>query len=151
SLRYEMSGAQVYVFTPKGDVMALAAGATPADCAYAVHTEVGQRAVGARVNGRLGPLDSTLENGDTVEVFTSKADGAGPSRDWLTFVKTPRARNKIRSHFSKERREEAVETGKTRIAKALRKQHLPSHRPLNHHTLDAPAAQMRSADARRPS
>ena len=146
SLRYEMSGAQVYVFTPKGDVMALAAGATPVDFAYAVHTEVGHRTVGARVNGRLVPLDSTLENGDTVEVFTSKADGAGPSHDWLSYVKTPRARNKIRSWFSKERREEAVESGKTLIAKALRKQNLPMQRLLNHDTLVALADEMRYAD-----
>ena len=146
SLRYEMSGAQVYVFTPKGDVMALAAGATPVDFAYAVHTEVGHRTVGARVNGRLVPLDSTLENGDTVEVFTSKADGAGPSHDWLSFVTTPRARNKIRSWFSKERREEAVESGKTLIAKALRKQNLPMQRLLNHDTLVALADEMRYAD-----
>ena len=146
SLRYEMSGAQVYVFTPKGDVMGLAAGATPVDFAYAVHTEVGQRTVGARVNGRLVPLDSTLENGDTVEVFTSKADGAGPSQDWLGFVKTPRARNKIRSWFSKERREEAVESGKTLIAKALRKQNLPMQRLLNHNTLVTLADEMRYND-----
>src|SRR5699024_5804378 len=146
SLRYEMSGAQVYVFTPKGDVMGLAAGATAVDFAYAVHTEVGHRTVGARVNGRLVPLDSTLENGDTVEVFTSKADGAGPSRDWLNFVKTPRARNKIRSWFSKERREEAVERGKTLIAKALRKQNLPMQRLLSHDTLVALADEMRYAD-----
>lgn len=146
SLRYEMSGAQVYVFTPKGDVMGLASGATAVDFAYAVHTEVGHRTVGARINGRLVPLDSTLENGDAVEVFTSKADGAGPSRDWLNFVKTPRARNKIRSWFSKERREEAVERGKTQIAKALRKQHLPMQRLLNHDTLVALADEMRYAD-----
>ena len=88
--------AEVYVFTPKGDVIALPAGATPVDFAYAVHTEVGHRCIGARVNGRLVPLESTLENGDIVEVFTSKAQGAGPSRDWLTFVQSPRARNKIR-------------------------------------------------------
>jgi GTP pyrophosphokinase len=99
----------VFVFTPKGDVVALVTGATPVDFAYAVHTEVGHRTVGARVNGRLVPLDSVLENGDVVEVITSKAQGAGPSQDWLGFVKSPRARNKIRAWFSKERREEAIE------------------------------------------
>ncbi len=125
SLRFDLKSAEVFVFTPKGDVIALPAGATPVDFAYAVHTEVGHRCIGARVNGRLVPLESTLDNGDLVEVFTSKAQGAGPSRDWLTFVKSPRARNKIRSWFSKERREEAIEHGRDAIAKAMRKQNLP--------------------------
>ncbi|HLS45356.1 MAG TPA: bifunctional (p)ppGpp synthetase/guanosine-3',5'-bis(diphosphate) 3'-pyrophosphohydrolase, partial [Ornithinicoccus sp.] len=83
SLRFDLSRNEVFVFTPKGDVIALPAGATPVDFAYAVHTEVGHRTIGARVNGRLVPLESTLDNGDLVEVFTSKAAGAGPSRDWL--------------------------------------------------------------------
>ena len=83
---------EVYVFTPQGDVVALPAGSTPVDFAYAVHTEVGHRTMGARVNGRLVALESTLENGDVVEVFTSKVADAGPSRDWLTFVKSPRGR-----------------------------------------------------------
>jgi len=131
SLRYEMSGAQVYVFTPKGDVIALPAEATPVDFAYAVHTEVGHRTVGARVNGRLVPLDSTLETGDTLEVFTSKAQSAGPSRDWLNFVRSPRARNKIRQWFTKERREEAIESGKNLIARAIRKKNLPIQRLLS--------------------
>ncbi|GAA2992780.1 hypothetical protein GCM10020229_01590 [Kitasatospora albolonga] len=95
-------------------MIALPAGATPVDFAFAVHTEVGYRCIGARVNGRLVPLESTLENGDTVEVFTSKAENAGPSRDWLGFVKSPRARNKIKAWFSKERREEAIEQGRRR-------------------------------------
>ena len=96
SLRFEIAGSEVYVFTPKGDVIALPQGSTPVDFAYAVHTEVGHRTMGARVNGRLVPLDSALENGDVVDVFTSKSETAGPSRDWLGFVKSPRARNKIR-------------------------------------------------------
>ncbi|WP_341361182.1 bifunctional (p)ppGpp synthetase/guanosine-3',5'-bis(diphosphate) 3'-pyrophosphohydrolase [Georgenia sp. M64] len=146
SLRYEMSGSQVYVFTPKGDVIALPAGATPVDFAYAVHTEVGHRTVGARVNGRLVPLDSALENGDNVEVFTSKAEGAGPSQDWLTFVKSPRARNKIKAWFTKERREEAIELGKTQLTKAMRKQNLPIQRLMNHESLSALATEMRYAD-----
>ncbi|MGW2848594.1 RelA/SpoT family protein, partial [Streptomyces sp. NPDC001274] len=107
SLRFDLSRNEVFVFTPKGDVIALPAGATPVDFAYAVHTEVGHRTIGARVNGRLVPLESTLDNGDLVEVFTSKAAGAGPSRDWLGFVKSPRARNKIRAWFSKERNPDA--------------------------------------------
>ncbi len=100
SLRYDLGASEVYVFTPKGDVIALPNGSTPVDFAYAVHTEVGHRCIGARVNGKLVALESTLDNGDTVEVFTSKAENAGPSRDWLTFVKSPRARNKIRQWFA---------------------------------------------------
>lgn len=146
SLRFEIAGAEVYVFTPKGDVVALPAGSTPVDFAYAVHTEVGHRTMGARVNGRLVPLDSTLENGDVVDVFTSKSETAGPSRDWLGFVKSPRARNKIRQWFSKERREEAVEHGKDAIAKAMRKQNLPIQRLLSHESLVTLAHEMRHAD-----
>lgn len=146
SLRFEIAGSEVYVFTPKGDVIALPQGSTPVDFAYAVHTEVGHRTMGARVNGRLVPLDSTLENGDVVDVFTSKSETAGPSRDWLGFVKSPRARNKIRQWFSKERREEAIEHGKDSIAKAMRKQNLPMQRLLSHESLVALASEMRFAD-----
>jgi len=146
SLRFEIAGSEVYVFTPKGDVIALPQGSTPVDFAYAVHTEVGHRTMGARVNGRLVPLDSTLENGDVVDVFTSKSETAGPSRDWLGFVKSPRARNKIRQWFSKERREEAIEHGKDSIAKAMRKQNLPMQRLLSHESLVALATEMRFAD-----
>ena len=146
SLRFEIAGAEVYVFTPKGDVMSLPAGSTPVDFAYAVHTEVGHRTMGARVNGRLVPLDSTLENGDVIDVFTSKSETAGPSRDWMGFVKSPRARNKIRQWFSKERREEAIEHGKDAIAKAMRKQNLPIQRLLSHEALVALAHEMRHAD-----
>jgi GTP pyrophosphokinase len=127
-------------------VLALPTGATPVDFAYAVHTEVGHRCIGARVNARLVPLESTLENGDVVEVFTSKAPGAGPSRDWLTFVKSPRARNKIRAWFSKERREEAIEQGREAIAKAMRKQDLPFQRMLTPESLTAVASEMRYPD-----
>jgi GTP diphosphokinase / guanosine-3',5'-bis(diphosphate) 3'-diphosphatase len=146
SLRFEITSNEVYVFTPKGDVIALPAESTPVDFAYSVHTEVGHRCIGARVNGRLVPLESTLENGDVVEVFTSKAPGAGPSRDWLTFVKSPRARNKIRQWFSKERREEAIEQGKNAIAKAMRKQDLPLQRLLSAETITAVAAELRYPD-----
>ncbi|MBD7980650.1 MULTISPECIES: RelA/SpoT family protein [Oerskovia] len=146
SLRFEIGGAEVYVFTPKGDVIALPAGSTPVDFSYAVHTEVGHRTMGARVNGRLVPLDSKLENGDVVDVLTSKSETAGPSRDWLAFVNSPRARNKIRQWFSKERREEAVEHGKTAIAKAMRKQNLPIQRLLSHESLVALANEMRYPD-----
>ena len=146
SLRFEINAQEVYVFTPKGDVVALPSGSTPVDFAYAVHTEVGHRCMGARVNGRLVPLESTLDNGDVVEIFTSKADGAGPSRDWLTFVQSPRARNKIRQWFSKERREEAIEQGKEAIAKAMRKQGLPIQRLMSHESLVALATEMRYPD-----
>ncbi len=146
SLRFEIRGAEVFAFTPKGDVIALPAGSTPVDFAYAVHTEVGHRTMGARVNGRLVPLDSALENGDVVEVLTSRSEAAGPSRDWMTFVKSPRARNKIRQWFSKERREEAIERGKIAIAKAMRKQNLPLQRLLTHESLVTLANEMRFAD-----
>ncbi|MED7950884.1 bifunctional (p)ppGpp synthetase/guanosine-3',5'-bis(diphosphate) 3'-pyrophosphohydrolase [Streptomyces sp. BE20] len=146
SLRFDLASNEVFVFTPKGDVIALPAGATPVDFAFAVHTEVGYRTIGARVNGRLVPLESTLENGDAVEVFTSKAENAGPSRDWLGFVKSPRARNKIRAWFSKERREEAIEQGKDAIARAMRKQGLPIQRILTGDSLVTLAHEMRYPD-----
>ncbi|TWD84879.1 GTP pyrophosphokinase [Kribbella amoyensis] len=146
SLRFEINNSEVYVFTPRGDVMSLPTGSSPVDFAYAIHTEVGHRCIGARVNGRLVPLESTLENGDVVEVFTSKAQGAGPSRDWLGFVKSPRARNKIKHWFSKERRDEAIEHGKDAIAKQLRKEGLPLQRLLSHETLTAVANSLRYPD-----
>lgn len=125
SLKEDLGAAEVYVFTPKGKIISLPADATPVDFAYAVHTEVGHRTMGARVNGRLVPLDTKLENGDTVEVLTSKSDTAGPSRDWLSFVKSPKARNKIRQWFSKERRSEAIEEGRDELTRAMRKRNLP--------------------------
>ncbi|MGH3364879.1 MAG: TGS domain-containing protein, partial [Nocardioidaceae bacterium] len=121
-------------------------GATPVDFAYAVHTEVGHRTIGARVNGRLVPLESPLDNGDVVEVFTSKAPNAGPSRDWLSYVKSPRARNKIRQWFTKERREEAIEHGKDQIARLMRKEGQPLKRVLTHDSLSTVAAEMRLPD-----
>lgn len=146
SLRYELGSSEVYVFTPKGDVVALPAGSTPVDFAYAVHTEVGNRCVGAKVNGKLVPLESALSHGDVIEVFTSKAEGAGPSRDWLAFVKSPRARSKIKAWFTKERREEAVEQGKDAILKALRKQGLPLQRLMSTAALTALADEFRLPD-----
>jgi GTP pyrophosphokinase len=146
SLRFDLGAAEVYVFTPKGEVIALPKGATPVDFAYAIHTEVGHRTVGARVNGRLVPLESALDNGDTVEIFTSKAPDASPSRDWLTFVKSARARNKIKHWFSKERREAAAEAGKTAIARAMRKQGLPLQRMATAGDLLGVAKQMHYPD-----
>jgi GTP pyrophosphokinase len=146
SLRFEVSSTEVYVFTPKGDIKPLPTGSTPIDFAYAVHTEVGHRCIGAKVNGRLAPLDSVLDNGDIIEVITSKAEGSGPSRDWLGFVASARARNKIKQWFSKERREEAIEQGKEAIARAMRKQDLPLQRLLTKETMTALAAELRYAD-----
>lgn len=146
SLRFEMNQAQVYVFTPRGDVVPLPVDATPVDFAYAVHTEVGHHTIGARVNGRLVPLESSLDNGDVVEVFTSKAASAGPSRDWLNFVKSPRARSKIRQWFTKERREEAIERGKEQIAKLMRKEGLPLKRLMTHESLMQAAVHFNHAD-----
>jgi guanosine-3',5'-bis(diphosphate) 3'-pyrophosphohydrolase len=146
SLRFDLATAEVYVFTPRGEVMALPQGSTPVDFAYAIHTEVGHRTIGARVNNRLVALESTLDNGDTVEIFTSKAAEAGPSRDWLKFVQSPRARNKIRQWFSKERREAAVEAGKDQIARAIRKQALPLQRLAVGDTLLTLARDLRYPD-----
>jgi guanosine-3',5'-bis(diphosphate) 3'-pyrophosphohydrolase len=100
SLKIDLEQDEVFVFTPKGRVITLPTGATPVDFAYAIHTEVGHRCIGARVNARLVPLDSALQSGDTCAIFTSKVEGAGPSRDWTQFVQTPRASSKIRQWFS---------------------------------------------------
>ena len=149
NLRFEIGAKEVYVFTPQGKVIGLPRGATPVDFAYAVHTEVGHRAMGAKVNGRLVPLESELGSGDVIEVFTSKNPDAGPSRDWLAFVKSTRARNKIRGWFTKERREEAIEQGKDAIARAMRKQNLPLQRLMSVTAVTEVAASMRydSVDA----
>jgi GTP pyrophosphokinase len=125
SLRDDLGAAEVYVFTPKGEVMALPAGSTPIDFAYSVHTEVGNRCVGSRINGKLAPLDTKLANGDNVEIITNKSDSAGPSRDWINIVASARAKSKIKAWFSKERREEAIETGKEAIVRAMKKSGVP--------------------------
>ncbi|HWH96988.1 MAG TPA: TGS domain-containing protein, partial [Pseudolysinimonas sp.] len=143
NLRFEIGAKEVYVFTPQGKVIGLPAGATPVDFAYAVHTEVGHRTMGSKVNGRLVPLESELSSGDVVEVFTSKNPDASPSQDWLNFVKSPRARNKIRGWFTKERREEAIEQGKDSIARAMRKQNLPLQKLMSSDVLAEVAAAMR--------
>ena len=125
TLRYDLRTPEVFVFTPKGSVIALPSGSTPVDFAYAVHTEVGDKCVGAKVNGKLVPLESILTNGDVIEVVTNKSPSAAPSRDWLNFVSSPRARSKIKAWFSKERKEEAIEAGRESIARAMRKAGLP--------------------------
>jgi guanosine-3',5'-bis(diphosphate) 3'-pyrophosphohydrolase len=146
SLRFDLQGSEVFVFTPKGDVVSLPSGSTPVDYAYAVHTEVGHRCIGARINGRLVPLESPLDNGDTVEIFTSKSPTAGPSRDWMSFVRSGRARSKIRQWFAKERREDAIEEGRDAILRALRKQGLPLQRLLAGDSLQNLAKEMHYAD-----
>ncbi len=125
TLRYDLQNLEVFVFTPKGSVVALPAGSTPVDFAFSVHTEVGYRCVGAKVNGKLVPLESHLANGDVVEIVTNKNPQAAPSRDWINFVQSSRARSKIKAWFSKERREEAVEAGQESIARQMRKAGLP--------------------------
>ena len=145
-LRFEIGAKEVYVFTPKGKVIGLPSGATPVDFAYAVHTDVGHRTMGAKVNGRLVPLESPLASGDVVEVFTSKNPDSGPSKDWLQFVRSPRARTKIRQWFTKERRDEAVEQGKDSLARAMRKQSLPLTKLMSQDVLVSIATTMRYED-----
>ena len=121
SLRIDLYQDEVFVFTPKGEVLGLPARSTPIDFAYAVHTEVGHRCIGARVNGRLVSLDHVLDNGDTIEIMTSRAEDAGPSRDWLRLAVSSRARSKIRAHFNKERREDTFVRGRDAIQRGLRR------------------------------
>ena len=115
---------EVYAFTPMGEIVTLPTGATPVDFAYSIHTEVGHRCVGAKINGRLSALNSKLVTGDTVEIFTSKSPDAGPSRDWLSFIATHRARNRIRQWHARERRAESAATGRDEVLTALRKEPL---------------------------
>jgi GTP pyrophosphokinase len=146
TLRYDLGPQEVFVFTPKGDVMSLPGESTPVDFAYAVHTEVGHRTIGARVNGSLVSLDSKLSNGDVVEIFTSRSPTAAPSQDWLSFVGSSRARTKIRQWFTKERREDAVEAGKQALTRAMRKAGLPLQRLLGGEALSTLAKDLHFAD-----
>jgi GTP diphosphokinase / guanosine-3',5'-bis(diphosphate) 3'-diphosphatase len=145
-LRIDLSGGRVFCFTPKGDVQNLPQGATPVDFAYSIHTEVGHRTVGAKVNGKLVPLDYELRTGDTVEILTSKAQGEGPSRDWLQFVKTPRARTKIRQWFSRGRREDAMEAGRDAIKASVRRQDQTFKRLASEETLSRVAEDLKYPD-----
>jgi guanosine-3',5'-bis(diphosphate) 3'-pyrophosphohydrolase len=124
TFRTDLFDEEVHVFTPKGQVKTLPAGATPIDFAYAVHTDVGHRTVGAKINGRIVPLHYALKNGDFVEILTSK-QGRGPSRDWMSLAKSSRARNKIRQWFSRETREDAEHKGREALEQALKAQNLP--------------------------
>ncbi len=146
ALKFDLEQDEVYVFTPKGRVIALPARSTPVDFAYAIHTEVGHRCIGARVNGRLVPLETKLNSADTVEIFTSKSPSAGPSRDWLQIVASSKARTKIRQWFSRERREDAIENGKEELTKALRRGGMPLHKVLGSAALAAVAQAMNLAD-----
>ncbi len=122
SLKGELVADEVYVFTPKGDVISLPSGSTPLDFAYHVHTEVGHHCIGARVNDRIVPLDSELVSGDRVEVITGKSASGGPSRDWMTVVQSGRARNKIRQFFNRADREDNVSLGREKVMALLKKQ-----------------------------
>jgi guanosine-3',5'-bis(diphosphate) 3'-pyrophosphohydrolase len=129
TLRVELFEDEVFVFTPKGDVKSLAAGSTPVDFAYAVHTDVGGHTVGAKVNGRIVPLHTKLSSGDIVEIITSKSSH-GPSRDWLDIATSPRARQKIRQHFRREQREDSEHSGRDLLQEVLRREGLPAQKIL---------------------
>jgi len=146
SLKIDLEQDEVFVFTPKGRVITLPTGATPVDFAYAIHTEVGHRCIGARVNGRLVPLESAMQSGETCEIFTSKVEGAGPSRDWLQFVQTPRARSKIRQWFSRERRVDAIDAGRDELIKALRREGMPVQKLASSAAMSKIAAQLNYTD-----
>ncbi|WP_295628226.1 bifunctional (p)ppGpp synthetase/guanosine-3',5'-bis(diphosphate) 3'-pyrophosphohydrolase [uncultured Corynebacterium sp.] len=146
SLRYDLASNEIFVFTPKGDVMTLPTDSTPVDFAYAVHTEIGHRCIGAKVNGKLVALESALKTGDRVEVFTSKDQHSGPSKDWATFVKSPRAKAKIRQWFAKERREEALDAGRDALAAEVQRGGLPMHRLFTPRTMKQIASELHYAD-----
>ncbi|HWD51467.1 MAG TPA: bifunctional (p)ppGpp synthetase/guanosine-3',5'-bis(diphosphate) 3'-pyrophosphohydrolase [Acidimicrobiales bacterium] len=146
ALKLDLEEDEVYIFTPKGKVIALTANATPVDFAYSIHTEVGHRCIGAKVNGRLVPLDTRLSSADTVEIFTSKAPTAGPSRDWLNFVASSRSRSKIRQWFSRERREDAKEVGREELIKELRRDGLPVQKLASDNALSDLATTLNYAD-----
>lgn len=146
NLKIDLDEEEVFVFTPKGDVITLPAGATPIDFAYTIHTDVGHRTVGAKVDGRLVALTEPLNSGETVEIFTSKVEGAGPSQDWLTFVRSPRAASKIKQWFSRERREDAMANGQDEIQRALRREGLPVQKIAAGRVLETVAEKLKFDD-----
>jgi len=146
ALKLDLEEDEVYVFTPKGRVIALPARSTAVDFAYAIHTEVGHRCIGGKVNGRLVPLDTRLNSADTVEILTSKAGAAGPSRDWMGFVASSRARNKIRQWFSRERRDDAIEQGRDETARELRRASIPVAATLSSEALKTVATALNLGD-----
>ena len=146
NLKFDLDQDEVYVFTPRGKVIELPVGATPVDFAYTIHTDVGHTCVGSKVNGRLVPLDTRLESGDSVEIFTSKVEGGGPSRDWLKFVASRRAANKIKQWYTRERREDAIEHGRDELIQALRREGLPAKKVLKEPVLLEVGEQMNYAE-----
>ncbi|MGI9608120.1 MAG: RelA/SpoT family protein, partial [Acidimicrobiales bacterium] len=146
NLKTDLDQDEVFVFTPQGDVVELPVGATPVDFAYQIHTEIGQRCTGARVNGRLVPLETRLQSGDRIQIISSKNPDAGPSKDWLNFVTTPKAANKIRSWFSRERRHEFIDLGRDELTSAIRRAGLPLHRTIKGDRLAEITAEMNYAD-----
>jgi len=146
SLKTDLEQDEVFVFTPKGRVITLPVGSTTVDFAYAVHTEVGHACIGSKVNGRLVSLDHVLASGDNVEIFTSKVETAGPSQDWLSFVVSPRARNKIRQWFSRERRVDMVEAGRDDLTSEMRRERLPVQQMWKSADLEAVVAELSYVD-----
>jgi GTP pyrophosphokinase len=146
NLKVDLQHDEVFVFTPKGKIITLPVGATPIDFAYAIHTEVGHKCIGSRVNGRLVPLETRLQSGDAVEIFTSKVQGAGPSQDWLKFVVTHRAANRIKQWHNRERREDRIESGRDDLIKALRRDALPVQRLIGSETFTEVLTSMGIAD-----
>ena len=146
NLKTDLDQDEIFVFTPKGRVVALPLGSCPVDFAYSVHTEIGNACIGARVNGRLVPLTHQLKSGDTCEIFTSKVETASPSREWLEFIASPKARNKIKQWFSRERREDLIEAGREELTRELRKERLPVNRVLEGPQIEAEMAALNYTD-----
>jgi guanosine-3',5'-bis(diphosphate) 3'-pyrophosphohydrolase len=146
NLKTDLDQDEIFVFTPKGRVVALPLGSCPVDFAYSVHTEIGNACIGARVNGRLVPLTHQLKSGDTCEIFTSKVETASPSREWLEFVSSPKARNKIKQWFSRERREDLIEAGREELTRELRRERLPVNRVMEGPQIEAEMAALNYTD-----
>lgn len=147
NLKVDLDQDEVFVFTPKGEVITLPAGSTPVDFAYTIHTDVGHRTVGAKVDGRLVSLADPLTSGETVEIFTSKAADASPSRDWLTFVRSPRAASKIKQWFSRERREDAISNGQEDLQSSMRREGLPVQKIASAGVIASVAEKLNYGDA----
>jgi GTP diphosphokinase / guanosine-3',5'-bis(diphosphate) 3'-diphosphatase len=146
TLKVDLDQEEVFVFSPKGKVVTLPAGATPIDFAYTIHTDIGHRCIGARINGRLVPLETRIGSGETVEIIVSKVETAQPSRDWLNIVTTPRAKAKIKQWFSKERREDALESGRDEVERVLRKDGLPTQKVMSGPVMEAIANELGHGD-----